>query len=282
MLLVLVVLQTATLPAQQKRESYQGKWEWQLGAGAGINLPVTKLLKGRATDHLVNYSNTSTNLFYSIGVFFHPRWGIEFSFGGINSPRPNRKEKFYTALQTQYPDQYVIEPVTEFRRYDFNSAPTIRAMVGITYRWEKKRWLFYPKLSFGTTELNTNDHVAYLKEKGGNHYQQLAFLYPSYSGPGAFTVGLAGVVQYRINRWLVVSGALNTTYFRSNFAFNKTIQDLETKTMILTETIRYKEPVFTATPQVGLLLSLKPNANPKARPFTPKNKQHKYRNPVYF
>ncbi len=279
MLFILVALHAGSLTAQQQKESYNGKLEWQLGVSAGTSLPVSKLLSGRPTDQLVNYSNTSSNLSYSLGVFFHPRWGLEFSIGNVHSPKDGRKEKFYAALQSQYADRYLIDPYPGLERNNFSSIAGMRAMLGVTYRWEKKNWLFFPKLSAGITDFSTTDYIIYLKEKGGNHYQQLAFIYPPVNGPTAFTIGLAGVAKYRINRWLAVSGELNSTYFKANFTFNKTIQDLDTKTL-LSEAIPYREHVFTFTPQVGLTICLKPHPNPRAKQLSPKNK--KYKNPLYF
>lgn len=269
LLLIVVALQATCLLAQQKKRGYQ--WEWQIGTSVGVNLPVTKLLKGRPTDNLVEYSDNSTHFqFYTLGVFFHPRWGIDFGLSGTNPPKANRRELFNEAIQREYNDLYYIDPETDKGGRNFTNAVTLRAMIGITYRWEKKQWLFYPKLSLGSTTFNTNHMVSYLKEKGGNHYQELSFLNSRSINREAFTMGLSAVAGYRICRWLTVNAELRSTYFKSNFSFEKTIRDLETSKVVSSETISYREPVFTLTPQVGVVLSFKPNPNPSS-----KSKKHK-------
>lgn len=274
LLLLMIALPTGNLMARQMKKGY--KWEWQVGTAVGFNLPITKLFNGKPTDLLIDFSNnTAQYQLYSLGVFFHPRWGVEFTMSMSNPRKSDRRSKFNEAMQREYPDRYFIDPGTSFGHQNFSYAGNLRAMVGITYRWEKNRFLLYPKLSLGSTEIHTNSMISYLKEKESNHYQELLFSSPGYKDPSPLTVGLSAVAGYRITRWLTVNAELQSTYFRSNFSIEKMILEIDTRNLVSSEKIRDKASVLTLTPQIGLVLCFKPNPNPSSKTRKQKTKKNR-------
>jgi hypothetical protein len=111
---LIIILLTVDSYSQDSTRYKPYKSIIQTKPGVGFGLPLTKLLKGDVTDHLLAYDDqTYYWQIVSATVFFHKHWGIEFNLQAGSSNRiSKRDDKFMQAMRSEYEKDYYVTPST--------------------------------------------------------------------------------------------------------------------------------------------------------------------------
>lgn len=257
--LLALVICIQALPLFSQHKSHR-KLEWQLKPSAGFNIPLTKLLKGDVTDHLIAYDDHS---FYwqviALTLFFHKHWGVEFNFQGSTSGNISKRDnRFQQSMQNEYSNGYYVTPWTNATNEEFKAigGHIERGYLGVIYRIESKRFFVYPKLSIGVSSFYTDLATVYLKEKETNTVVEVSYLTSKRPPKDHFTIATAAAAGYKLNRWLYLNFDLLASYYKTNFEFVKTTTDLNSGQSVQEET-KYKKNMFNLCLGAGVIISLK-------------------------
>lgn len=257
-LLLLVVACMLALPlfSQVKKGP---SLEFQLKPSVGYNIGLTKVLNGAASDHLVEYDDRS---FYwqvlSLTLFFHKHWGIEFNYQGATSNKINHNsDRFVELMQAEYNDNYFVDPLSggSYDNFNFIAGDIERGFLGLIYRLESNRFYIYPKVSVGVTSFATDYGITYLKERKSNKVLQVAYS-PDKRPKDYFTVGISTAVGFKLLKWLYFNIDIQTSWYKPNFSYIKTVTDLESA-QTTKESINYKKNVINLGLGAGFIISLK-------------------------
>lgn len=254
----LLLLLIACLPAMAV--SGQGKifpsLELQVKPSVNYNIGLTKVLNGGPTDHLLGYDDRTWYLqVIGLSLFFHKHWGIDFNLQSIISNRRSWKaERFGEQMKAAYNDHYFVDPFSSSGYYYVGGAIQ-RGHLGLIYRLESNRFFMHPKLSLGITSFDIYNGRSYLKEKESNIVLEVYYLANKHT-TNHFTVGASTAFGYKLCRWLYFNVDLQTSWYKTNIRFTKTITDLESG-QNTSESIHYKKHVFNLGLGAGLIFSIK-------------------------
>lgn len=254
-LLLAVCLPVVSLMAQTKKE--KSRLELLIKPSVGFNIPLTKLMDGRVTDDLLEYDDQSFHFqVLSLALCFNKRWGVEFNYQAARSNRiAGKDERFLQSMQNEYgASHYVTPPSTTYAIYKMGGllGPVERGLLGVFYRIEKNRFFVYPKLAIGVTSFFANYGRVYLKEKGTNQATEIYYQVPK-RPRDHFTAAASATLGYKLNKWLSLHCDLQTSWFRANTSFDRTVTNLDSK-QSTTTSIQYRKAIYTFTPQAGVLL----------------------------
>lgn len=239
------------------------KSKWQVRPSVGLNIPLTKLFNGTATDNLIDYYDGTTYYLQVISAswFFHKHWGVEFNYQGSFSNKitgQKRDSKFSKILENEYQNQYFVTPSSGAFYGDDNIivGNIERGLIGIIYRKEFNKFLIHPKFAIGVTSFYTDWGNATLKEKNSN-----TLLKVTYSTGGRpndhFTTATSLIVGYKFSKRIFWNLEIMTSYYKTNFTFTKEIIDLTTGQKTVAEYSKYRKDIFTLTLGTGLIIVLK-------------------------
>ncbi len=223
-----------------------------LQASYGQNFPITKFLTGNATDHLLEFDDyTNYVKFPSVTYFFSRHWGVcanlQFNYSG---KIPNNERLLESNLNDEYGQQFFIAPVNLYSI----SSPSYKVELGMTYRFETKRFAVYPKFSLGIYSFDSNRFSGYLKQKNTNYVSSLT-LKPNAYSKDFFSLTSCLSMSYRLSRRWAINLECGSSYFRTNIHFEKTISDIFTEKSNTT-IINYPKNIFYGSLGAGLIFVL--------------------------
>ncbi|MFN6377783.1 MAG: hypothetical protein ACK4WD_00805 [Flavobacteriales bacterium] len=241
------------------QDSLNYKSKWQTRPNYGVNIPITKLLDGRITDNLIEYSDYSNYMqVLSVAYFFHKRWGVEFNFQG-NKARNNssRAINFSNTIKSEYDNNYFVSTSTSGNLDRDNSilGNSDRLLLGVIYRYEKIRFFIYPKLSLGVSSFRTDWGNATLKQRNSNNVLEVSYS----SGNRAndhFTVAPSIAFGYKLSKRVYLNFDVMASYYKTDLTFIKEIKDLNTESTT-TESFAYRKDIFTLSIGGGLIIVIK-------------------------
>ena len=241
------------------QDSLNYKSKWQIRLLVGANIPMTKLLQGAETDYLFQYEDNS---YYwqilSISYFFHKHWGLEFNYqAGTSSRIRKRNDNFYANIQSQYGDNYYVNPGTGASYDDFNffGGDIQRGYLGIIYRFETNKFYVYPKFAIGVTSFYTDWGRADLKEKNTNIEYRVN--YSSEKIPNDhFTLAPSVSFGYKIAKRFYFNADIMFSHYKTNIVYEKTITNLYTNEKTF-EQFDYKKSISTLSLGAGLIFVIR-------------------------
>ncbi|MCK9208905.1 MAG: hypothetical protein M0P66_17475 [Salinivirgaceae bacterium] len=257
---ILFLIFSGLLSAQDSTNTYS---KWYIKPAAGINIPITNLLSNEIPDNLFEYDDNS---YYwqilSASYFFSSKWGLEFTFqAGHSQSISGRAERFNQDLEEKYGENYFVTASSgaQFDNFSLIGGSIQRGNLGIVYRYEKRKYIFMPKLSIGVTSFYTDWGEADLKEKGTNTVYKLS--YDSGKRPNDhFTIAPSFTFGYRLSNRIIANIDILYSYYKTDIEFVEEIRNTFTNE-IVTETIDYKKNIHTLTVGFGVIIELKPAPN---------------------
>lgn len=252
----LFFVQTFFLFAQDY-DSLRYKSECQIRTSVGLCLPLTRLQKGTATDYLLEFDDRTFSWQISLAYFFHKHWGVEGNFQ-INTSKnmSKRSDKFFQVVQNEYSQDYYLIPPTLPYFKEINAIKKLS--LGIIYRLEVRRFVFYPKFSIGITSFRSNQERIYLKQKNTNNVLKLDYLPTQGKNRGfkdPFMLATSALLGYKLKKWLFLNVDILLSHYKTNKNFTKTTTDLNTM-QTTSEDIPYKKHIFNLTLGTGLIIAI--------------------------
>jgi len=238
------------------QENSPGYSKWYLKPAAGVNLPVTKLLTGEITDHLLEYDDFS---FYGQliagGYFFNSTWGLEFSFQpGYSGKLSGRADKFANDLELKYGDTYFVTVGSgaAYSQSDFSGGAIQRGFFGLVYRIEKPHMVILPKFSIGVTSFYTDWGSAVLKEKGTNTLLKLRYD-PGQRPNDHFTLAPSVTIGYRLSKRVLATVDAMYSYCKTDIVFTEELRNSFTEEVSY-RSFDYDRHLHTFTIGLGLIV----------------------------
>jgi hypothetical protein len=257
-----VFFQSFLIYSQEPNDwAYQAKW--QTRPGVGLNIPLTHLLSGAITDHLIDYTDETTYYTQAINGtwFFKKHWGVEFNYQGSFSVRltgQKREEQFFQLLQREYGDQYFVNPSSGATYDNLNpiSGSIERGLIGIVYRKEIGRWFVHPKVAIGVVSFYADWGSASLKEKNSN--TSLRVNYAADRVPqDHFALATSLIAGYKLSKRIHWNIEAMASHYKTNLTFNKTVTNLPTGMSTITERFHYAQNIFTLSLGMGLIVVIR-------------------------
>ena len=241
------------------QDSLNYKSKWHTSLSFGFNIPITKLFDGRIPDNLFEYGDNSTYWqLLTVSYFFHKHWGLEFNYHGMAAGNiSKRDENFSNAVKSAYNDNYYVTPNTNLlaEGYDPLTGSFERGFLGLIYRYEKKRFFIYPKLSIGINALNAAKAEAILKQRNSNNLLEVKYT-PDSENYQYFIVATSSTFGYKLSKNFYLKIDLMTSHFSTDITFTKTTTDLNTD-ISSSEDIKYNKDIFTLSIGSGLIIVIR-------------------------
>ena len=231
--------------SQEENLLYTSKF--QIKVEAGLNSPLTTMNKNKITDNFIEYSSKN-NVIPSVSAlwFIKKRFGVEADLKFVYFNDSEKVRAIFNEMaHNEYGENYY---VTTSSPISNNFIPVIS--FGAVYRIETEHFYFYPKLSLGITSFYSNWGNINLKEKNTNYEYTVAYRQGKRAKDN-FTIIPAVTMGYKLSNRFGVDLNLKTSYFKSNFTYEKTVTNLYTDE-IQKETTPYKVNVFDAYISVGV------------------------------
>ncbi|AXY75668.1 hypothetical protein D3H65_17535 [Paraflavitalea soli] len=254
-LLFIACLPVVAVLGQGKKRNMLGL-EFQGKLSMNYDISLTQLLNGGPTDDLLGYEDRTCYLpIIGLSLFFDKHWGLDFNFQAVISNKPSRKvDQFSKRMQAEYSNHYYVDPFTSAGYTDPGGAIQ-RGFLGLIYRLESRRFFMYPKFSLGITSFEANYGRAYLKEKESNK-ELMVFYATGKPNRDHFTIAASSAFGYKLCKWLYFNVDLQTSWYKTNISYIKTITDLESG-QVTSESIRYKKNIFNLGLGGGFIVSIK-------------------------
>lgn len=246
----LMVVLSAAQTYGQFSTPYSSRWQTRLSAG--VNLPITKLLKGDVTDDLVGYNNRYAYAqFLTTSVFFKKHWGVDIGIQfDMSSGRNDKRNAFERGMEATYGDAYHVTTSVSW--------PVGRDItcfyLGAIYRFESERFLIYPMFSIGYTSFDVHAGTVLLKEKNTNTIVQKTYT-PRKSSMSPFTLAPSVALGYRWLNRVAVHVDIGGSYFLSDIQYTKATKDLYTQ-VETTDTFTNQRPVFSLRVGAGVIVTI--------------------------
>ncbi len=257
--LIIIVLFLNLWSSAFSQENTKTYTRWYLKPAVGLNIPLTKLFSGSITDNLFEYSDNSFYWQYiSATYFFLPNWGLEFTYQpGYSRCISNRYERYAGEIEAEYGDEYFVSTCSgaEYNNSTIISGSIDRGYLGLVYRYERRNYVFLPKLTVGVTSFNTDWGETVLKEKGSNIVYELTYK-PGEISNDHFFIAPSFAFGYRLNKWFIVNVDLLYTYFKTDIEYKKQFCNTFTNE-VKTETIDYDKNIHTLSVGVSLIFELR-------------------------
>jgi len=225
----------------------------------GFNRPMTTLLKGDVTDHLVQFND---HYHYwqvlSLAYFFNKHWGIGFDYrSGYSKSIDNKTDQFAESLESQYAKDYYVTPyATDGNDTDPKFLGQIQTgYLGVIYRLESSHFFFYPKLAIGITSFYTNWGQVFLKQKDANDVIRI-YYWPNKMPHDHFVLAASASMGYKISKRIFISLNVLGSSYKTNFTYTQTTTDLNSG-QSATEIITYKRRLLSLGLGAGLIIAIK-------------------------
>lgn len=235
--------------------NYRNKIQWK--TMASYNIPINKMAKGAITDPFISYADHSiTWQLFSFTYFFCKHWGVEanIQLGGSTNKLYDPNNDLQNDLSPKFPNHYVTVPYTY---WDINSNPPLseftRANLGILYRFEKNRFVFYPKIAVGLTSFSTYSAEAYLKQKNANDVFRVTYLSKGTFAQNNFTISASSTFGYRLSKKLILFIDVSTSIFKPQLYYSATMTNLNTGVSTI-EKYDYEKNVSNLSLGTGLII----------------------------
>lgn len=226
------------------QEKYTSKW--QLKVETGVNNPLTTMNQGEITDYFIEYSSKKKIVPSLSAIWFiRKRFGVEadLKFVYFNDSEDS-STKFKQFANNEYGENYFVNAPSHVSN---NFIPVVS--FGLVYRLETEHFYFYPKFSIGITSFYSNWGSIDLKEKNTNNEYEIDFTQGKRAKDN-FTMIPAVTMGYKLTDRFWVDLNVKTSFFRSNFTYEKTLTNLYTKEVEV-EKIPYKINIFETYVSVG-------------------------------
>lgn len=231
--------------SQEEGSAYKSKLLFK--ASYGLNIPFNNMNQNRETDYLIDY-NDKPQMIPSISALFFIRkqLGVELNLR-FTTLKDNTKteESFRQFANNQYSENYFVN--TSAPSYSLHD-PVVT--FGIVYRLETDKMYLYSKLAFGGTTVDLNRGEIKLKEKNTNNEYALSYSGGAYKS--FFTVSPSVSAGYKLTKRFWIDLSVNSSYFKSDFTYDKTFRNLYTKES-QTENITYKKNMFDTYISLGVI-----------------------------
>ena len=236
---------------------YKSKFQWK--AMACFNLPINQLAKRGVTDNFISYPDNSISWqLLSFNYFFSKHWGVDASFqlGGSSSHKYNPNTELGNNLSSKFSNYYITVPNTSWNN---KSTPPFcelnKTNIGIIYRLEKDKFVFYPKFSVGITTFSSYSAEAYLKQKSTNEVFHLTYIPNGATSKSYLTVNASSTIGYRTSKNLLLFLDLTASIFKPNLYYTATTTDLFTG-ISSTENYNYENNISNLSIGMGIILEI--------------------------
>ena len=191
-----LLLLSANPSASFSQETFKGsKHCFQFSMGGTIN--ATKYQNGNLADNMTKRPNSDFSYFLRYTFFPLKHWGIYAEIQNPDRVFDLLKEDFIKQLEDTY---FIID------NHSSTDNTGITFNLGIVYRKETKRWVFLPRISFGSTAQGKNSIFLSLKEIDSNNLYHLNIdsedHKQSLRSPN-ITAGIS--VQYKVAKYLYLT-----------------------------------------------------------------------------
>lgn len=245
-LLFTVVLCNHIFSQEKSSSIYTNRF--QLKVEGGLNIPLTNMNQNKITDYFIEYSSESKFVPSLSAIWFmRKRFGVEadLKFVYFNNGR-RAGDDFQEFANKEFGENYYVKVSSPI---DNNFIPVIS--FGMVYRIETEHFYFYPKFSIGITSFYSNWGGIDLKEKNTNNEHKISYSQGKIAKDN-ITLTPAFTMGYKMSDRFWVDLNLKTSFFRSNFTYEKTLTNLYTKEVEQVEQIPYKENIVEAYFSVGV------------------------------
>ena len=228
----------------QSQDSLHYKRGFQWKPMVGRNFSLHKLGTGAITDNLYSYTdNANSWQVLSLTYFFSKHWGTEINCqlgGSKETHSPNAY--FSNNLSGKFNNYYLLDTYVDNTNANgeikdnlpFSDFSTTN--LGIIYRIEKDKFVFYPKLSVGLTFFSAYSAYAYLKEKNANNVLEVTYTTTGQTPRTSVAISASSTFGYRISKSLLLFLDVGTSVFKTKLAYTATTTDLYTGN---TSTVNY-------------------------------------------
>ncbi|HUH25340.1 MAG TPA: hypothetical protein VLY87_01820 [Flavobacterium sp.] len=202
--------------------------------------------QGEITDYFIEYSSKKKIVPSLSAIWFiRKRFGVEadLKFVYFNDSEDS-STKFKQFANNEYGENYFVNAPSHVSN---NFIPVVS--FGLVYRLETEHFYFYPKFSIGITSFYSNWGSIDLKEKNTNNEYEIDFTQGKRAKDN-FTMIPAVTMGYKLTDRFWVDLNVKTSFFRSNFTYEKTLTNLYTKEVEV-EKIPYKINIFETYVSVG-------------------------------
>ena len=221
----------------------------------GFYMPLTTLLKGDATDPLLQFDDHSHYWqVLSLSYFFHKHWGVTFTYqAGFSKSIAKKEGQFTESMQSQYSKDYYVTPSSDGNNYDPKFMGQIqRGYLGMIYRLESRHFFMYPKLAIGLTSFYANQGRVILKQKNANDVIEIFYL-PNKQGYDRFTLAASASMGYKITKRVFINLNVLSSYYKSNITYTQTTIDRDSEQRA-TDIIKYKKNILSLGLGAGLII----------------------------
>lgn len=225
----------------------------------GFNRPMTTLLKGDVTDHLLDFDDHYHYWQVFSGMyFFSKHWGVALDYrAGFSKSIGKKGDHFAESLQSQYSTGYY---VTAYTPGGSDTDPKFLGQVqqgylGVVYRLEGNRFFIYPKLAIGITSFYSNWGEAYLKQKDANDVIKI-YYWPNKMPHDHFTFAASTSMGYKISKRVFINLNVLSSYYKTNITYTQTTTDLNSG-QSSTDIITYKRRLLSLGLGAGLIIAIK-------------------------
>ena len=253
-ILLLVCLQAVQVYSQ---DSLRYHSKFQFTPSIGSFTPLTTLLKGDATDPLVQFTDHYRYWqLIAVSFFFHKHWGIAFNYqAGYSKSMAKKDGQFKESIESQYGKDYYISPFTLSHDDDPIFLGEIQqGYLGVIYRLESNRFFIYPKLAIGISSFYTNRSQIFLKQKNANDVIEINYL-PNKLPHDHFTLAPSAAMGYKISKRIYINLNVQGSFYKTNFTYTQTTTDLNSG-QSTTELIPYKRKIGSLGLGAGLIIVL--------------------------
>ncbi|RZL44790.1 MAG: hypothetical protein EOP00_19005 [Pedobacter sp.] len=236
--------------AQTDSLNYKSKWQVKVGAGTHLSFPK---LRGINTfsDELIGYSGSAAYIQpMSVSYFWKKRWGMEFAFQFLQkNDLAARAERFERFVGQRYDNEYFVDAYSGDELYG-GTPPVTQGWLALVYRYEKGKFLVYPKVLVGLISYEPGLGNAWLKKINANNIASLGI---SPENPllerGMF--GASSTFGYKLSKRFFLNAELMLSHFNNNVVYNYTFKDISTG-IENKEIISYKKNIYIMNVGIGL------------------------------
>src|SRR5690606_3945870 len=256
-LLFTIVFSNQMFSQEESSSIYTNRF--QLKVEGGLNIPLTNMNQNKITDYFIEYSSESKFVPSLSAIWFiRKRFGVEadLKFVYFNDKEVSAN-KFQQFASNEYGENYFVKASSPISN---NFIPVVS--FGLVYRIETEHFYFYPKFSIGITSFYSNWGSIDLKEKNTNNEYRIGYTQGKIAKDN-FTIIPALTMGYKLSNRFWVDLNLKTSFFRSNFTYEKTLTNFYTKEETLIEQIPYKKNVFETYVSFGVTYVLSKKNNYK-------------------
>lgn len=252
LLLVLSVTCSLLLSGQESNESVRYA-RWNLSPSIGYAAHLHGFGEHQISDALISYPNHAfTMSLFSADVFFNKNFGLSVgtSLSFNLASESKRQAQYNEAILNRFGSDYFLLTEVEVEN---NAFQNWRFRVGPVYRFEQDEWYFQLRFQIANTELSLLDDEFILKEKGSNTVLKYE-LSASERNESYITYMPSILVGNRVLDRLVLFCSFQYEYFRPNFYYTETVQNVYSEDIIKESRLEYNSGVHAFNFSAGLII----------------------------